>query len=103
VRAVNYPGEPWLDAYDSELEMAVEELKAAGKRPYVNAMEGEDEDGAPTHWYAEDPETGEALSPRFDVHDFTWEDENPSYFNLYSLQEEVQDRVVAEWHRRNPD
>jgi hypothetical protein len=91
--------EAWEDEYEAELARAVDELKAAGRMPFVGVAEGEDDDGAPTHWYAEDPDTGEVLSPSFKIDDYTWEREKPQYFNLGDLEEQIQDRAVERWGR----
>lgn len=85
--------------FDAELQIAVSALKAEGKKFYVLCVEGEDEDGAPTHWYPGDPDRNEvALGPLVPMEGGVadtdeWERHNPGYVELLTLMEEIQERI----------
>lgn len=99
----------WEPAYNAALREAVESLMAAGKKPYYFYVVGEDEHGAPTHWYPGDPDDEDrAFGPVIPMEDGladtgAWERENPGYFELLGLMDEIHDRVKEDWGGMPPE
>jgi hypothetical protein len=97
----------WNEALDSEVKKALDEAQAAGKKLYTIYVLGEDEEGAPTHWYPGAwGDSENAFGPVRPLvgglcDTAVWERENPGYIEVLSLMEEIQDRLTEEWAERH--
>lgn len=88
----------------SEIQRQLEAARAAGRTLYSMHVDGENEDGSPTHGNLVDWDTGEGLSPWFALEGEAeqavfarFEQDHPDSVEVVVLMDEIRESISHTW------